>query len=148
YEYGLYEQTALTNVNGVNSWSENGAIRSVPLSGLQYDSAGNVTQQSVQSALDQVVGSSGLYSSNTDTGMVIASVFPITQPQFDTITQTFMNSQIANITEGTEKYGVGILGINYNDCENFVMNAATAAGLTIAPNQNGSGPALPLLDFG
>jgi len=140
YEFGLYQQGTFTNVNGANSFSPNGAIRSLTLTGLEYDSSGNVTQQSMQSALDQVFGSSGMYTS--DTGMAIASTFSISQQQYDTITQSFIPSQIAGLTSGSERYS-----ISNNDCQQFVLNAATSAGLTVEANQNGSGPALPSLDF-
>src|SRR5690348_12557340 len=59
------------------------ALRSLPLSGLQYDASGNVTQQSLQSALKNIISTSGMYS--TDTGLVIASTFPITSAQYQSI---------------------------------------------------------------
>ena len=143
YEYGQYKPDDFTNVNGVSSYSQNSAIRSVPVSGLEYDATGNLTQDSLHSALDQVFGSSGLYKS--DTGMVIASAFPISPQQSDAI-NSFIQSQVQNITDGTERYGIGVFGSNNNDCLQFVFNAATSAGLTVASNQAGSGPAWPFAE--
>jgi hypothetical protein len=57
-----------------------------------------------------------------------ASTFSIPQQQYSII-QTFTISQANKLAAGTETHSVR----HNNDCQSFVFNTATAAGLTIAP---------------
>ena len=140
YEFGLYKPDNFTNVGGLSSYSPDGSIRSLDLSNeVQFNLSGNVTQQSVQSALGQVFGTSGMYVA--DTGMVVASAFVLSQQQADAM-RTFINSQVAAIRDGNTAYSV----FN-NDCQQFVFNAATSAGVRMVANQNGPASALPGIVF-
>src|SRR5271166_3736115 len=101
YEYGLYDNgTTGVITNSSIGPKGDGNIRDIQLSGLQFDSSGNVTQASLQSALDHIYSGTGLYGT-MDTGMVIASTFTISQSQYDAIVNTFIPNQKANINNGT-----------------------------------------------
>ena len=71
------------------------------LTGLQYDSSGNVTQDSLKLSLDTIFDTSGLYK--TDTGVAIVSTFPITSSGYQNIANNFIANQVNSINSGSKR---------------------------------------------
>ena len=130
-EFGLYfNNSPLVVTNNGTATIADSNIRQIKLgTNLQFDSSGNVTAVSLQAALNEIFGGSGLYVG--DTGEAIVTPFSITNEQFDQI-QQYTAEQITAVGQGRDTYSIQ----GANDCMNFVYNTASAASLTISSVQN------------
>jgi hypothetical protein len=109
YEWGLY--TGASSAAGAqpgvitDNPSASGNLRST-ITNLQFDNVGYLTLDSLKSALSQVMGTSGLYSS--DTGMILGGQFQMGDGQLANV-QTFVDNMKNQINAGTANYSVSEL---------------------------------------
>ncbi len=123
YEWGLYQPSQLGTITA--NPNDAGNIRALNLTGLQYNSAGNITQSSLNAALNTIFGSSGMYT--TDTGAALVQSFTVSQSQLSNINKYLLN-KIDLIGGGLDNYSIR----QDNDCASFVYQLAAAAGVTIS----------------
>jgi hypothetical protein len=128
YEFGLYnkgENDRLTfNDDGVL-----GNIRGISLPNVIVGSSGQVDATSLETALNALTsGPLPLYTS--DTGMLFASPFAITDVQYQDI-NTAIQTGITSNSFGA--YNATNL-VNPNDCISFVYSMAAQGSLNIGPN--------------
>jgi RTX calcium-binding nonapeptide repeat (4 copies) len=141
YEYGHFPNGGL-DVAAENSNGTNSNVRRVRLGRVDFDSSGNITQTSLQTALDTVFGSSTLYPE--DPGMVVATPYRISQTQYANI-QSSVNTFIASIANPASPAANYSL-IGDPNCINFVYDMANdaagngASALTISTSQSISVP--------
>jgi hypothetical protein len=133
YEYGPFgdpqDKFRLTN-------NVSGNIRSMPLETiLRFDSAGKVPNCALQSALDEIFHSSGMYES--DIGVIIGAPFNISEDQYDAVIDFVAARRIA--IDNGQSYSIFT-----DDGLRFVYNGAMAAGSVVIPSRYYPGHAIPL----
>jgi len=95
---------------------------------MQFDSSGNITPSSLQFALDQVFGTSGLYTG--DPGMVFSTPIAIDDNRYGLINTALVKFK-DDVNAGKNNYD--LFGIN---CIKFVYDMADAGLITISSTQN------------
>ncbi|MGO4449095.1 hypothetical protein AB4Y96_09220 [Phyllobacterium sp. TAF24] len=138
YDYGKYDATISNSIFTTRTADEGNIRKFDILTPMTFDQAGNVTAESLKSAMNEVIAS-GPFSRFGDIGRVSIGQFKM-EPNSYNAMMSFITDKAATINDGKAAYDL----LN-NNCIDFLYGAARSAGLQISSAQNTPGTNVPSL---